>query len=64
MPLEREPPQLLKQRMSYQGRKFGFEAKILRLPNGAISARTLVSGYLAHRRPVPWPFLPPQMGNC
>ena len=35
MPLEQEPPQLLKQRMSYQGRKFGFEAKTLRLPNGA-----------------------------
>ncbi|MGK7900573.1 MAG: NUDIX hydrolase [Hormoscilla sp.] len=35
MPLEQEPPQLLKQRLSYQGRKFGFEAKTLRLPNGA-----------------------------
>lgn len=30
-----EPPQLLKQRMVYQGRKFSFEANRLRLPNKA-----------------------------
>lgn len=35
MPLGPEPPQLLKQRLSYQGRKFGFEVNRLRLPNDA-----------------------------
>ncbi len=30
-----EPPQILKQRLSYQGRKFNFEVAKLRLPNGA-----------------------------
>lgn len=30
-----EPPQLLKQRLFYQGRKFNFEVNTLRLPNGA-----------------------------
>ncbi len=30
-----ELPQLLKQRLSYQGRKFNFEVSALRLPNGA-----------------------------
>lgn len=29
----REPPQLLKQRLVYQGRKFNFEVNSLRLPN-------------------------------
>lgn len=29
----REPPQLLKQRLVYQGRKFNFEVSSLRLPN-------------------------------
>lgn len=29
----REPPQLLKQRLFYQGRKFNFEVSSLRLPN-------------------------------
>lgn len=33
MPLGREPPQLLKQRLLYQGRKFAFEASRYRLPN-------------------------------
>ena len=31
----REPPQLLKQRLLYQGRKFDFEVNHLRLPNNA-----------------------------
>ncbi|MGV0026749.1 NUDIX hydrolase [Phormidesmis priestleyi] len=35
MPLGSEPPQLLKQRLSYKGRKFNFEVNRLRLPNGA-----------------------------
>ena len=30
-----EPPQLLKQRLLYQGRKFNFEVSHLRLPNGS-----------------------------
>ncbi|HEY9871995.1 MAG TPA: NUDIX hydrolase [Candidatus Obscuribacterales bacterium] len=34
MPLDREPPQILKNRLSYQGRKFGFDVNTLRLPNG------------------------------
>jgi ADP-ribose pyrophosphatase len=35
MPLGQEPPQLLKQKLFYQGRKFNFEVNRLRLPNGA-----------------------------
>jgi ADP-ribose pyrophosphatase len=35
MPLGPEPPQLLKQRLSYKGRKFDFEVNRLRLPNSA-----------------------------
>ncbi|HCQ20957.1 NUDIX hydrolase [Aphanizomenon flos-aquae NRERC-008] len=35
MPLGRELPQLLKQRLFYQGRKFNFEVNRLRLPNKA-----------------------------
>ncbi|KAM3098640.1 NUDIX hydrolase [Phormidesmis sp. 146-12] len=35
MPLGSEPPQLLKQRLSYKGRKFNFEVNRLRLPNRA-----------------------------
>jgi ADP-ribose pyrophosphatase len=35
MPLGYEPPQLLKHRLSYQGRKFGFDVNHLRLPNGS-----------------------------
>lgn len=35
MPLGLEPPQLLKQRLVYQGRKFKFEVNTLRLPNKA-----------------------------
>lgn len=31
----REPPQLLKQRLVYQGRKFSFEVSNLRLPNNS-----------------------------
>src|SRR5919202_6137101 len=31
----REPPQLLKQRLVYQGRKFNFEVSNLRLPNNS-----------------------------
>jgi ADP-ribose pyrophosphatase len=31
---EPEPPQFLKQKLFYQGRKFGFEVNRLRLPNG------------------------------
>ncbi|MBW4522442.1 MAG: NUDIX hydrolase [Scytolyngbya sp. HA4215-MV1] len=33
MILGREPPQLLRKRLFYQGRKFGFEVSRLRLPN-------------------------------
>ncbi len=33
MALGSEPPQLLRQRLSYQGRKFNFEVNRLRLPN-------------------------------
>lgn len=33
MALGQEPPQLLKQRLLYQGRKFSFEVNHLRLPN-------------------------------
>jgi len=33
MPFGQEPPQLLKQRLLYQGRKFNFEVSTLRLPN-------------------------------
>ncbi len=33
MPLGQEPPQLLKQRLFYEGRKFNFEVNRLRLPN-------------------------------
>ena len=35
MALGREPPQLLKQRLLYRGRKFDFDVNRLRLPNGA-----------------------------
>jgi ADP-ribose pyrophosphatase len=35
MPLGNEPPQLLKQRLFVQGRKFNFEVNSLRLPNKA-----------------------------
>jgi ADP-ribose pyrophosphatase len=35
MPLGQEPPQLLKQRLFYEGRKFNFEVTRLRLPNRA-----------------------------
>lgn len=35
MSLGSEPPQLLKQRLVYQGRKFSFEVNHLRLPNQA-----------------------------
>ncbi|MGK7873116.1 MAG: NUDIX hydrolase [Xenococcaceae cyanobacterium] len=35
MPQGHEPPQILKQRLFYQGRKFNFEVNKLRLPNGA-----------------------------
>lgn len=34
MSVGREPPQLLKQRLFYRGRKFNFEVSRLRLPNG------------------------------
>ncbi|MBD0344006.1 MAG: NUDIX hydrolase [Coleofasciculus sp. Co-bin14] len=33
MALGQEPPQLLKQRLAYRGRKFNFEVNYLRLPN-------------------------------
>ncbi|MBD0335254.1 MAG: NUDIX hydrolase [Cyanobacteria bacterium Co-bin13] len=36
MPLGHEPPQLLKQRLFYEGRKFNFEVIRLRLPNKAV----------------------------
>jgi ADP-ribose pyrophosphatase len=35
MPFGSQPPQLLKQRLNYKGRKFAFEANRLRFPNGA-----------------------------
>src|SRR5512146_1238149 len=35
MPFGPEPPQLLRQRFVYKGRKFSFEANRLRLPNKA-----------------------------
>ena len=35
MAMGREPPQLLKQRLFYKGRKFDFEVNSLRLPNNA-----------------------------
>lgn len=35
MPQGQEPPQLLKQRLVYRGRKFNFEVNALRLPNQA-----------------------------
>jgi ADP-ribose pyrophosphatase len=35
MPLGQEPPQLLKQRLLYAGRKFNFEVNRMRLPNKA-----------------------------
>lgn len=35
MPLGQEPPQLLKRRLFYEGRKFNFEVNRLRLPNRA-----------------------------
>jgi ADP-ribose pyrophosphatase len=35
MSLGQEPPQLLKQKLFYHGRKFNFEVNSLRLPNGA-----------------------------
>lgn len=35
MPFGPEPPQLLRQRFTYKGRKFAFEANRLRLPNKA-----------------------------
>jgi ADP-ribose pyrophosphatase len=37
MPFGHEPPQLLKQRMLYKGRKFSFEVNRLKLPNAAES---------------------------
>lgn len=36
MPLGQEPPQLLKQKLFYEGRKFNFEVNRLKLPNKAI----------------------------
>ncbi|XWK86907.1 MAG: NUDIX hydrolase [Phormidium sp.] len=33
MPLGKEPPEIIKQRLFYQGRKFNFEVTHLRLPN-------------------------------
>jgi ADP-ribose pyrophosphatase len=35
MPLGQEPPQLLRRRLFYEGRKFNFEVNRLRLPNKA-----------------------------
>jgi ADP-ribose pyrophosphatase len=35
MPLGKEPPEIIKQRLFYQGRKFNFEVTRLRLPNKA-----------------------------
>lgn len=35
MPLGQEPPELIKQRLFYRGRKFDFEVNRLRLPNNA-----------------------------
>ena len=34
MTLGKEPPEILKQRLFYQGRKFSFDVHRLRLPNG------------------------------
>lgn len=34
MSIGNEPPQLIKHRLSYSGRKFGFDVNLLRLPNG------------------------------
>lgn len=36
MSLNQEPPQLLRQRLFYEGRKFNFEVNRLRLPNKAV----------------------------
>ncbi|MBD2312216.1 NUDIX hydrolase [Desertifilum sp. FACHB-1129] len=36
MTLDYEPPELIKHRLSYSGRKFGFDVNTLRLPNGAV----------------------------
>ncbi|NEP16274.1 MAG: NUDIX hydrolase [Leptolyngbya sp. SIO4C1] len=36
MTFGQEPPQLIKQRLAYAGRKFSFEINHLKLPNGAI----------------------------
>ncbi|MBW4648769.1 MAG: NUDIX hydrolase [Kastovskya adunca ATA6-11-RM4] len=36
MPQGKEPPQFLKQRLVYQGRKFSFEVNSLRLPNNSV----------------------------
>jgi ADP-ribose pyrophosphatase len=36
MPYGSEPPQRLKQKLAYQGRKFGFEVNQLRLPNKSV----------------------------
>jgi ADP-ribose pyrophosphatase len=36
MPPGQEPPELLKKRLFYQGRKFNFEVNTLRLPNGIV----------------------------
>lgn len=35
MNIGNEPPQLIKHRLSYSGRKFGFDVNHLRLPNGS-----------------------------
>lgn len=36
MPINLEPPQLLKPKLFYEGRKFNFEVNRLRLPNSAV----------------------------
>lgn len=36
MPIGPEPPQLIKQKLLYRGRKFNYEVIQLRLPNGAV----------------------------
>lgn len=36
MPFGQEPPQLIKHRLFYEGRKFNFEVSRFRLPNGSI----------------------------
>lgn len=46
-----EPPQLLKQTLLYQGRKFNFEVAQLRLPN---QAEGVVNAFVT--REVPWQF--------